>query len=411
MPKWADRLAKFAKTLDASGGAPGGSGGGGTASLAQSYVGHNVVGASWDVAGANNKVYMKQVVLPSDCLVSSIAAYIQHASGSAAAPAVALYADNAGVPGRLLAYGGPATNVALVATTPRWVDVPLGAWVIAGTYWLAIRTTDLGLSASVVLQVAYDGSGSDKTATGTAAQWADGSAYTFTTTTSKFSIRANVVAAAAGGGGGSMTVSDGHGASVAGVTEIKFGTLWVASLGGGVVVVDSYLPLTYPLDIPWSTNGFNGVFNTMGLNVGGGTFANPHPAKYTATQSTNQDGTRTADKATDHSTDGNNGCTHTQSGSNQWWKADMQLGRTMTVTRFGILGRGGGTHPGAFVLQGSNDDSAWTDLLTVATPGIVDNTWSSWPVIGAGAYRYLRVLQTVSNYLVLGDVEMWGTLA
>jgi hypothetical protein len=167
---------------------PGGGGG-----LTQAYEGYDTAGGSWDVAGVNAKVYMKQVTLASDCLVASIGAYIQHASGSAAAPAVALYEDSGGSPADIIGYGPGPQVLQQVATTPRWVDISLGVWVPAGTYWIAIRTTDNGLGASVVLQVAYDATGSDKTATGTTGQWFDGSVYSFTTTSNEFSIRASTI--------------------------------------------------------------------------------------------------------------------------------------------------------------------------------------------------------------------------
>lgn len=213
-----------------------------------------------------------------------------------------------------------------------------------------------------------------------------------------------------GGGGGSVTVSDSHGTSVAGVTEIYFGApdLWVTDMGGGIVTVDHYAVISYPFTVSWSVNGYNGVFRLMGLNAGSGTFTNPAGSLYTATQSTNLDGTRIASKATDGSSATES---HTNSGAGEWWKADFLSGHTLTPTRLGIIGRdGGGLHPANFKLQGSNDNSSWTDLLTVTTSGIAATTWSSWAVTGSAAYRYIRILHSDASYLVLGDVEMWGTL-
>jgi len=173
--------------------------------------------------------------------------------------------------------------------------------------------------------------------------------------------------------------------------------------------VDTYAAITYPTTVPWTANGYNGVFNLLGVAAGSGTFANPEPSKYAASQSSNLDGTRVARMATNHSS-ASNSESHTGQQSNNWWKADFTAGHTMQLTRFGILGRTGGTHPGAFVVQGSNDDAAWTDLLTVASSGIADNTWSSWAVTGAAGYRFIRIFMATYGYLVLGEVEMWGTL-
>lgn len=178
------------KYLDGTGAwsVPAGGGGGG---LTQAYAGYNTEGGSFESAGVNSKVYAKQITLANACLIPSIGAYISSASGSAFGPAVALYSDNAGTPDKFL--GGPDEGVLVnLNATARWVDMPLGIWVPAGTYWLLVRTTDQG--ASVVCQIAYDGSGSDKTAQGTANVWPDWSNFTSATTTSnKYSIRANTI--------------------------------------------------------------------------------------------------------------------------------------------------------------------------------------------------------------------------
>lgn len=170
---------------------PGGGGGGG---VTQAYVGYNTVGGSWESPGVNSKTYWKSITVANDCLITSIGAYVQHASGSAAGFNVALYSDSSG-PSLLIGFGPTwfNSNLELTATTGRWIDVALGVWVTAGTYWIAVRTTDLNVGASVVLQIAFDTSGSDRTATGAAGNWRDFANYSPTTTSNRYSIRANTI--------------------------------------------------------------------------------------------------------------------------------------------------------------------------------------------------------------------------
>lgn len=194
--------------------------------------------------------------------------------------------------------------------------------------------------------------------------------------------------------------------------------------------------ITLPETWTWITDYPNGVFNALGYSYGAsngqtGVYLNPagggtglyanglftSPVGLTVTQSSDQDGTRVASKALDHSVDPNDGCSHTQSIANSWWKVDFGSGHTFTPTRLGICGRAsGGLEPRNFKLQGSNDNSTWTDLLTVTNDGPADNAWWSSTVSGSSGYRYLRIYETGANsggsdYLILGEVEMWGTLA
>lgn len=190
--------------------------------------------------------------------------------------------------------------------------------------------------------------------------------------------------------------------------------------GGSAFVVELPYTTTWTVDRP------NGIFNALGMqggnfvNPGGGAAGlwlnDPSASSVAPTQSTDQDSNRTAMKALDHSLDENYGCTHTQGIANSWWKVDFKTGRTFTPTRLAIVGRAsGGQHPRNFKLRGSNNNTDWTDLLTVTAAGPADNAWWSSAVTGAGAYRYLEIYQTGLNsssadYLVLGEVEMWGTL-
>lgn len=207
-------------------------------------------------------------------------------------------------------------------------------------------------------------------------------------------------------------------------------TITITNTGsGGGGSGGTTLGIVFPTTLTHGTDFPDGIFNWLGTVGNTQLFGNPATAatglyanrptgsSYTATQSTDQDGTRTAPKATDHLLDANNNCSHTQNIANSWWKANFGAGHTVTPTYIGICGRdGGGMEPRNFKLQGSNDDSAWTDLLTVVATGPNDNAWWSSAVTASAAYRYLRILQNGLNssgfdYLVLGEVELWGTIA
>lgn len=189
--------------------------------------------------------------------------------------------------------------------------------------------------------------------------------------------------------------------------------------------------LSYPFTRTWTANQTDGIIGWLGTAGGMTPFRNPGatasapaagtladalvPQYVACNQSSTIDSPRGPEKALDHSLDTNNGCSHTGNDTNAWWSVDFR-DRTVQPTALAIVGRSsGGHHPRNFKLQGSNNGSAWTDLLTVTNEGPNDGTWYSHGVVGAAAYRYLRIYQTGANstgagYLVMGDVELWGTV-
>lgn len=167
--------------------------------------------------------------------------------------------------------------------------------------------------------------------------------------------------------------------------------------------------------LPWTSDGYNGLINYLGTDGGTVSFSNPHPSKITASQSSDQDGQRLAYRGIDHLIFADSNESHTSRANNSWWKLDLGVGKSIKLERFGILGRSSmERHPRSFKIQGSNDDSAWTDLLTVSGDGPDNGTWWSGQVGNSSTYRYIRVLQTGGHstfhddHLVLGDVELWG---
>jgi hypothetical protein len=157
--------------------------------LTQAYEGYNTIGGSTETDGVNSRVRAKSITLANDCLITSIGAYIKSAAGTVSIGGVALYTDSSG-PDKVIAFS--ERTLMSTAANFRWVDMPLGAWVTAGTYWIAIRTTDLG--GAQLAQIAYDGSGSDRTATGQPASWYDWAGWGAQATSSnRYSIRANTI--------------------------------------------------------------------------------------------------------------------------------------------------------------------------------------------------------------------------
>ena len=169
---------------DGTWGAGGGGGGGNT------YVGYNTIGASFDTPGINSKIYLKQFTLASDARLHTIGAYVDPNSGTAFGPAVAVYTDNGGSPDYPIAYNGAAGVLRRTSSLARWIDVPIGVWLVAGTYWMAVRTSDTGGTA--VLKIAYDASGSDIHTTGGDAAVFPDNLNTPTNSTRKYSIRGSI---------------------------------------------------------------------------------------------------------------------------------------------------------------------------------------------------------------------------
>jgi hypothetical protein len=65
----------------------------------------------------------------------------------------------------------------------------MGKWLTAGDYWIAVAPLD----TTTILQIAYDGSGSDRYYTSGGTWFSDWGYYTPTTSGNKYSIRANTI--------------------------------------------------------------------------------------------------------------------------------------------------------------------------------------------------------------------------
>ena len=175
--------------------------------LAQAYAGYNTIGGSLEVM-TSKMVYAKKITLASACLLTDIEAYVQNnAAGTddqVESLAVALYADNSGTPSTILQYSmndsastttdGPSMLLDSASGSAgdgvgRWLGVPIGRWLTAGDYWIAVA----GFGSITVLQLAYDATGTDRHYTSGGNWFADWGFYSPTTSGNQYSIRANTV--------------------------------------------------------------------------------------------------------------------------------------------------------------------------------------------------------------------------
>jgi hypothetical protein len=165
---------------------------GSSAATLRSYIGYNTVGASYE-ATSSDKIYAKLVTPSVNCLLESVQAYIKGDGTHASSFGAAVYSDNAGTPGVLIAAASWPTNAgtrqqnAFLSATPRWIGIPMGVELTGGTsYWIAWYGSDGGGGGSGAHNIAYD-SGTDKTLA--TAYVNDASVGSFSAASRSFSIR------------------------------------------------------------------------------------------------------------------------------------------------------------------------------------------------------------------------------
>lgn len=165
------------------------SGTGGGGGLSSSYVGYNTVGGSTETV-TGNQMYAKKVTVASAGIFLDIEAYIDTTSDGSVSIGVCLLDDNAGAPNIVLSSTLPVSSSAVYhkASNPRWQGTPLGRYVSAGDYWIAVSFT--GVPAT---QLRYD-AGSDSTWNNGSWILADAIATSVTTSARKYSIRASFLA-------------------------------------------------------------------------------------------------------------------------------------------------------------------------------------------------------------------------
>ena len=137
--------------------------GGGGGSL--SVLGYNTAGGSHLSMGSF--AVAKKVTLASTGCIVSVGAYIAMTSLASTSISVGVFADSSGPTGPLLAYnragGDSAGGLIADNNVPQWVDIPLGAYLPAGDYWVYWSHPYQG----AFYELYYDGSGTDKELTPT----------------------------------------------------------------------------------------------------------------------------------------------------------------------------------------------------------------------------------------------------
>jgi hypothetical protein len=180
--------------------------------------------------------------------------------------------------------------------------------------------------------------------------------------------------------------------------------------------------------LTYSSDGdSNGLFYLLGTNTGMQAWANP---AYNVNPSSDGSYANNAAIVLSASTIGsgslNTLCDRTTSSfytsnvASSWVKADIGKFRSLSVNKYSIR-----NYPSSadslrsWKLQGSNDNSTWTDLdvRTNDTTFNAANVWYSiTPNQGVStAFQFFRILNTgltssSSNYLCLGEWELYGTL-
>lgn len=164
--------------------------------MTHSYLGYNTVGGSAETM-IQWRVYATQITLTAPALIASIGAHVRGKGSTDQQLRVGVWADSSGSPSELLATNGATVgtgglyleSVAATDGNYRWLHIPVGIYLTAGTYWIGVQaggTSDCDLK--------YDGSGSDKYWTSTIDDITDGgSVFSISTSSNRYSIRANAV--------------------------------------------------------------------------------------------------------------------------------------------------------------------------------------------------------------------------
>jgi len=157
------------------------------------------------------------------------------------------------------------------------------------------------------------------------------------------------------------------------------------------------------------TNGVVYYIGTNGLQVG---FSNPHPAKITNSALSVTQGSVTI------LTDRQEQAFSTSSSGDNWIKIDLGPTRTLAVNKYTLRNRGeGGWHIRNWNLQGSNDNTTWTNIDERTNDSTISSggAWGAFDTPLSGAFRYLRVIMTGNNSsgnreLTICEYEFYGIL-
>jgi hypothetical protein len=186
---------------------------------------------------------------------------------------------------------------------------------------------------------------------------------------------------------------------------------------------NAYLSLTFTgngIEFVYSNPGdTNGLFYYLGATKYGSVFQNPiNRGEIIVTASGNIGDGRTADKAFDRLNDGNNSSPgyvwHSPSSNTGWIMVQFTNNKVFKLTSLELWASSAHSLANFMgpncLIQGSNNGSTWTTLLTFY-PNVVSNTrWYSGSISNANFYNYYRIYSPQTIYHVIGDIEFYGEL-
>jgi hypothetical protein len=181
----------------------------------------------------------------------------------------------------------------------------------------------------------------------------------------------------------------------------------------GVIPIGSYsIPTARFTTCAYVSDGdANGVFTFLGA-LTTGTWGNPQTSGQIVLAASNLgSGTLAAIVNHDSSDTFNNPL------SNNWFSVDLLTSRTLVVNKYSFRQRAAGVDLiVSMKLQGSIDNTSWTDITTADLPTQTANIWTSFSVPSAQSpYRYFRIVKNGNDtdgngYFCIGEWELYGTL-
>jgi hypothetical protein len=176
--------------------------------------------------------------------------------------------------------------------------------------------------------------------------------------------------------------------------------------------------------LTYASNGdTNGLLYYAGKNyTSGGTWTNPSTAGYIGVGGYNSSNTlvTAGAGAVDRSATDDTGVNTNAAGN--YWLVTLPSGKAINPNGIWIRGRpaasGTASNIASYKIQGSNDGSTWTDIITIS--GLTyssadDYKYNSFTAPGI-YYRYIRLLwqsnvTNANSFFFLTDLELYGTLS
>lgn len=197
---------------------------------------------------------------------------------------------------------------------------------------------------------------------------------------------------------------------------------WIAPVVSGAIAASS--PFIETTTFAYVSDGdTNGFFYWLGTERGTTTWSNPSvltsPSsnQVLASQSSDVDGVRTAEKGTNRSNATNNEAHTNSTSTTPWWQVDLtSTGLEFQVDDIVYHQRAATFHNlQTWEFQGSPDGSNWFTLtINTTNPLPLNGYYREQPSANGSVYwRYLRIQMTGkttdnTDFLIIGDVEVYG---